>query len=294
MPTVTTNGIETYYEHRGDGPPVVFVHGAIVDHGQWEPQLDALADEFTVVAYDVRGHGRTGGSACEGDTTAREGDTTARENYTMDLFADDLAALLTELRLDRPVICGLSMGGCIAQVFAVRYPERLSGLVLADTFTPEFVSRREWLQRSLLLRATIPFVRLFGYQRVEKALVWIQERLHGEKVSGEYAEVEKLRATGPTMTTPEFAKVIRALANFDAVPLDLGAIRVPTLVLYGENEVPFMRKQASLLAGGLPDATLREVPDGGHASNLDNPAFFSEAVREFLTKTVYGDTVTNE
>jgi pimeloyl-ACP methyl ester carboxylesterase len=63
MPTVRTNDIETYYERRGEGPPVVFVHGAIVDHSQWDPQLDALSGDYTTVAYDVRGHGRTGGHA---------------------------------------------------------------------------------------------------------------------------------------------------------------------------------------------------------------------------------------
>ncbi|MFC6838037.1 alpha/beta fold hydrolase [Halomarina ordinaria] len=275
MPTVRTADIETYFERRGDGPPVVFVHGAVLDHSQWDAQVEALADEYTTVAYDVRGHGRTGGSA--------------RERYSVDLFAEDLAALVDALDLDRPVVCGLSTGGCIAQVYAARYPERVSGLVLADTFTPALFDRREWLQRSVLLRATVPPVRLVGYERVERVLVWLHERLHGEGVSGDYERIEGLRATGPKMATEEFAKVIRAVAAFHETSVDLSAITAPTLVLYGEHEPPFVRRHAATLGAELPDVTVRVVPGAGHASNLDDPAFFTDAVRHLLVRAFPDD-----
>ncbi|WP_459192118.1 alpha/beta fold hydrolase [Halosimplex sp. J119] len=270
MPTVRTNDVETYYERRGSGPTIVFVHGAIVDHSQWDPQLDALADDYETIAYDVRGHGRTGGSP--------------RGRYSVDLLADDLGALLDALDIERAVLCGLSMGGCIAQVYAARHPDRVAGLVLADTFGPELLSRSEWLQRSVLLRATVPPVRLFGYERVEKAMVWLQEKLSGEGVSGDYKNIERIRATGPKMATDEFAKVIGAVAAFHRSEVDFSAITVPTLVLYGEHEAPFMRRQALKLAAEIDGSTLEAVPGGGHASNLDNPEFFTGAVRELLER----------
>ncbi|NHN49908.1 alpha/beta fold hydrolase [Halostella sp. JP-L12] len=268
MPTVRTNDIDTYYERRGTGPPVVFAHGAVLDHSQWRPQVDALSDDYTAIAYDVRGHGRTGGSA--------------REAYSVDLFADDLAALVDALDLDRFVLCGLSTGGCIAQAYAARHSDRLAGLVLADTFAPELLDRREWLQRVVMLRAAIPPVRLVGYERVEKAMVWLQERISGRGVSGDYGEIERLRAEGPKMETDEFAKVIRAVAAFHETEVDLSAVAVPTLVLRGEHEAPFLRRHAEKLRDEIPDAVLRTVPDAGHASNLDNPEFFTRTVRTFL------------
>lgn len=268
MPTVQTNDIDTYYERRGSGPAVVFVHGAIVDHSQWDAQLDALADEYTTVAYDVRGHGRTGGSAID--------------SYDVDLFVDDLDTLLTALDLDRPVLCGHSTGGCIAQVYAARYPERVSGLILADTFSPPLFDRSEWLQRSLALRATTVPVRFVGYERVERVLVWLQERVNGEGVSGDYSNIERLRESGPRMTTDEFVKVVRAVARFHETDLDLSAITVPTLVLYGEHEPPFVLRHAQHFASEIPDVTVREVPGAGHASNLDAPAFFTDSVRSFV------------
>lgn len=271
MPRVRTNGIDTYYEQRGAGPAIVFIHGAILDHSQWDPQVDALAEEYTTVAYDIRGHGRTGGSN--------------RPRYSIELFADDLATLIEALDLDRPVVCGLSMGGCIAQVYAARHPDRLSGLVLAGTFTPELLSRSEWLQRSVLLRATVPPVRLLGYERVEKGLVWLHERL-SEGASGEYERIEELRSSGPRMTTGEFTKVIRAVARFQETDLDLAAITTPALVLYGENEPPFMRRHGPKLAAALSNVTLREIPGAGHASNLDDPDSFTDELRVFLANEV--------
>ncbi|MFC5970156.1 alpha/beta fold hydrolase [Halomarina salina] len=279
MATIRTNGVETYYERRGSGPAVVFVHGAIVDARQWAPQLDALSDEYTTVAYDVRGHGRTGGSP--------------RNSYSIDLFADDLAALVDGLGLDRPVVCGLSMGGCIAQAYATRYPEALSGLVLADTFTPEVLSRGDWLQRSVALRATVPPVRLLGYERVERAMVWLQERFQ-RGVSGDYENVRRLRDEGPTMTADEFAKVVRAVASFDEAVVDLRAITVPTLVLYGENETATVRQHAERLGEELPDVRVRVVPEAGHVSNLDAPDFFTDALRAFLAGDVRSNDHPNE
>lgn len=274
MPTVRSNDIETYYEQRGDGPPIVFVHGAIVDHSQWEPQLEDLSDEYTTIGYDVRGHGRTGGSV--------------DDPYSIDLFAEDLDALITALDLDAPVLCGLSMGGCIAQVYAATHPERIAGLVLADTFSPRILDWRERVQ-FLLLKATIPPVRLVGYERVERVMVWLQERIQGKGVSGDYEKIEQLRDEAPKMATEEFAKVIHALTNFHETELDLSTITVPTLVLYGEHDAGFIRRHAPKLGDAITDATVLEVPEAGHASNLDNPDFFTSALREFLAKTLPHD-----
>lgn len=280
MPPIRTNGIDTYYERRGSGPAIVFVHAAILDSHQWEPQVDVLSEAYTTVTYDVRGHGHTGGSAVN--------------RYSIELFADDLAALLDELDLEKPVLCAHSTGGCIAQVYAARHPEKLSGLVLASTYTPEIITRGEWLQRSVLMRATIPPVRLLGYERVEKAMVWLQERFQGADVSGDYEAIQALRKQGPTMTSAEFAKVIRAIVAFAESEVDFSAITVPTLVLFGENDVDFVRRHAVVLGGELPDATVREIPGAGHGSNLDNPDFFTDAVREFVRDLAGYDVAESE
>lgn len=268
MPTVETNGIRTYYERRGSGPPIVFIHGAILHAGYWDPQVAALEDDFTTITYDVRGHGRTGPSD--------------RERYSIDLFADDLDALLDAMDIELPILCGLSTGGCIAQVYAARHPEKIAGVVLAETFTPDVLSWTERLQRAQL-QATIPLARLVGFERVERAMVWAQERFSPD-AGGDYESIAGLREDAPTMRTDEFAKVIRAIGRFEDADIDFAAFDVPTLVLYGENELGFIKAHAARLGAAIPGAELTMIPDAGHASNVDNPDFFSEAVREFARR----------
>ncbi|PSP97297.1 hypothetical protein BRC94_10540 [Halobacteriales archaeon QS_5_70_17] len=165
----------------------------------------------------------------------------------------------------------------------------MGGLVLADTFAPEVLGIGEWLQRSVLLRAVIPPVRLLGYERVERAMVWLRERLQGEGTSGDYERIERPRAEGPRMTTAEFAKVIRAVAAFDRTDVDHVSITAPTLVLSGEHDVSFVRRHAPGLTAVIPDAAVLAVPDAGDASNLDDPDYFTVALREFLARVDAAD-----
>jgi len=115
-------------------------------------------------------------------------------------------------------------------------------------------------------------------------MVWLQERIQGESVSGEYEKIAQLRDESPKMSTDEFAKVVRALTTFHETDLDLSAITAPTLVLYGEHDAGFIRRHAPRPAETIPNATLQEIPEGGHASNLDNLQFFTAATREFLAR----------
>jgi pimeloyl-ACP methyl ester carboxylesterase len=269
MPTVQTNGVETYYEERGEGQAVVFVHAALVDHTMWDEQVAAL-DDYRTVVYDVRGHGRTGGSPLS--------------EYSMTLYAEDLRALVESLDLERPVLCGLSLGGMIAQTYAATSPDEISGVVLADTFTPPILSRGEWVLRRVVLNALIPPVRLVGLERVEKANVRLTERFFGD-AGGDYEKIEALRAAGPTIATDEFVKVVRSMTRFHDVAVDLAAISVPTLVVYGERELPFVKHHAARLAAHLSDVEVVEIPGAGHASNLDDPETFTGVLRAFLGRT---------
>lgn len=269
MPTVQTNGIETYYEEHGAGQAVVFVHAALLDHSMWDEQVAALEDDYRTVVYDVRGHGRTGGSALD--------------EYSVDLYAADLHALIVALQLDRPVLCGLSLGGMIVQTYAASYPDRITGVILADTFTPPILTRGEWFLRRIVLNALTLPVRLVGFERIEKANVWVTERFFSG-VGGDYERIERLREDGPSIDTDEFVKIVRSMTRFHELTVDLTRISVPTLVLYGENELPFVKRHAAEIAAHVSDVAVREIPDAGHASNLDNPDAFTDALRTFLTR----------
>jgi pimeloyl-ACP methyl ester carboxylesterase len=269
VPTVETNGVETYYEQRGSGPPIVFVHAMFMNTTQWEPQVEALADEFTTITYDVRGHGRTGGSR--------------PPRYDIDLFARDLDALLDALDVEDPILCGLSIGGCIAQAYAARHPDRVRGLILADTFA----GRPAPLSARLLfatLRTFAVLDRFVRYPTLNRFQLRVGNRL-SPGVGGDADRIQAVIETGPTIPHDEFAKVARGMARFPDADIDLSRVTAPTLLMYGEHLPRVMREMHPRIAGRLTNAevTVREVPDAGHASNLDNPDFFTEAVRAFAS-----------
>ena len=267
---VETNGIETYYERRGEGPPVVFVHGMALSTTSWAAQVEALADEYTTIAYDVRGHGRTGGSDVE--------------TYSVELFAEDLDALLAALGVERPVLCGLSMGGAVAQAYAAAHPEAVAGLVLADTFTagPLPLAGR-------LAFANIRFLgwlqRYVDYKRLNRLQMRVGNRL-SPGWAGDEVTVQELVEADPRIPSDEFGKIARATAMVPESDVDLSAVTAPALVLYAENAPGGMREMASAVRDALPnaDVELVAVPDAGHAVSIDNPAFFEEAVRAFLDR----------
>lgn len=277
MPTVPTGDIETYYIRKGEGPPVVFVHAMFMSSRMWEPQLDALCDSYATIAYDVRGHGRTGGS----DVTP----------YSMDRFADDLDELLDALGVERAVICGLSMGGAIAQTFAAAHPEKMAGLVLADTFATGS-QPRSGRAAMANIRILSRLDRFIGYKTLNKLPLRVGHRLV-PGMAGDRETIQRLVDDTPTIPHDEVVKIADATARFPKGDLDLSVVTVPALVLHGEHLPSGFKAWAEQLRDQLSNADpeVRTVPGGGHASNVDNPAFFTETIREFLEERVYDDVV---
>ena len=265
--TVQTGDIETYYERRGDGPPIVFIHGMFMSTTEWGPQVDALGDEFTTITYDVRGHGHTGGSD--------------RDPYSMDLYAADLDALLSALDIENPILCGLSMGGCIAQVYAAAHPDEVAGLVLSDTFTaaPLPLSGRLIFSN---LRFFALLDRVVRYPTLNKLQLRVGNLL-SPGVATDADTIQRLVEDAPRISHAEFAKIATAMARFPESDFDGSEIDVPVLLLYGEHAPKAFQTMHTRLAESLTnaDVAVTVVPDAGHASNIDNPAFFTAAVREF-------------
>ncbi|WP_101296589.1 alpha/beta fold hydrolase [Halegenticoccus soli] len=274
MPTVRTNDVETYYERRGRGHPLVLVHGAWTDHRMWARQVETLADEYDVVAYDVRGHGRTGGSA--------------DQRYSVELLAADLKALVDALNLDRPYVCGLSLGGMIAQTYAVRYADRIGALVLADTAVSTRLTRRDAVLSLLLPKwATAAAVRLLGPERWVDVAFGIASLTRGADWFGRDERVRAyVRETMSGFDAREYNKVFGAVYDFRAV--DLTAIEVPTLVVNGEFEDDAAFRHAEVIRRLVPDASTAVIPGAGHVSNMENPDAFDDAVRAFLSEASGG------
>jgi len=271
MPVLLTNEIEHYYETKGQGTPLVFVHGGFVDSRMWEPQVKYFSERYQVLRYDLRGHGRTGG--------------TKRDRYTIDLFADDLKALLETLGLDRVILCGLSLGGMIAQSFAVRYTESLFALVLADTAVSvrltlidkfqRYILAPKWLMLAIIRWMTVPRFVDFSFKLagVTRSTEWFGQ----DPDTAEYVRDAMLNTL-----TAEYLKIYDAIYGFDL--LNLAAITVPTLILNGEHESKAVFRHTDEMLRLIPNTEARLIPRAGHTSNMENPTVFNTEVERFLSR----------
>ncbi len=263
---------QIYSESHGEGPPLVFIHGAWVSRQMWAPQVEAFADDHRVITFDVRGHGRTG--------------RPAGKDLTVDLFAEDLRDLLTSLDVDDPVLCGLSLGGLIAKRYAIDHPDDVKGLFLADTVrsVPPVPFPQTSLGKQLLFPkvSLYSMVRSMGAPSVYRLLLggieatsgkpWIVNERVRDYVMG---EVERF---GPS----EFVGVFDSLYDYE--PCDCRAIGVPTTIAIGDHEMPPIVAQNKSLARRIDGADLSVIPDAGHVSNLDNPGAFNRTLSSFLSE----------
>lgn len=261
------DGLVLHCSATGSGPPVVMLHGFTGSAETWGTLSGQIAGNHEVIALDMPGHG----SSSAPDDPAR---------YSLDRFAADLAGVLDDLSLRKVVLLGYSMGGRAAIRFAVSHGDRLAGLILEST-SPGLrdpAERADRLAADSELAATIErdgvpaFVR-----RWEKLPLWesqhalpgpIRDRLRQERLANRPAGLaNSLRGAGAGVTLP----VAELMAS----------ISVPTLVVAGELDKRYAGL-ARQLAASLPHATLRVIPDAGHAVHLEKPGALALHVREFL------------
>lgn len=269
MPFINAHGITQYYRLEGSGTPLVFVHGALVDHHSWDPQFTEFQGEFRVLAYDLRGHGRTGASQ--------------QAQYSVRLLADDLLALLSALGIERPLLCGLSLGGMVAQTYAANYP--VAGLVLTDTLISAGESRRDELFRRVLYPRWLvrTAVQRLDRERFARLAMEMARRFLGPAWLGTRPETRQyLHSCLRQMPGGEVLKTIEAIYQYRAQPLE--RVCGPSLVLLGEHEAGIIRRHSVELARRLGDAHHSHIPQAGHMSNLDNPAAFNAQLHRFLER----------
>lgn len=270
MPYVETNGIETYYEEQGEGQPIVFVHPVYSSHYVWQPQVETLSEDYRVVTYDLRDHGHT---------------ESASSRYTSHLLADDLQVLINELELENPVVCGLSIGGYVAQRHAVMYSGEASGYIFANTTTPAVytVDERLFQQFNRTLSKVNDVV---GFQRLGAIVEKVSEVVNAGDSRSNDAIKEELREKTPMPTDAEASRIGYALEHWTKEAINLTEISVPVLYLYGDSDRNFNQTHIGRMALDLEEFEAVEIPDAGHVANLDNPEMFTNAVQRFMGERI--------
>jgi pimeloyl-ACP methyl ester carboxylesterase len=259
MEFVVAQGCEIAYERVGEGPLLVFVHGAAADGRAWQPQLAALADEFTVVAWDQPGAGRSS------DVPA---------DFGLADYADCLAAVIEAVALGPAHVAGLSWGGTVVLELYRRHPELVATLILVDSYAGWKGSLPEEEVRA----------RLAGARRMlaappEEFDPSLPGLFAGEPPS-EFAAL--LREMAAAVRQEAMGGQLLVMAEADQRDL-LPRITVPTLLVWGELDVRSPLGVAHQFRDAIPDTTLVVIPDAGHVSNLERPGIFNDAVREFCS-----------
>lgn len=261
MRTMAINQIR--YREAGEkgGLPVVFIHAFPLSKDMWAPQLSALAKGRRLVSYDLRGHG----PADPGDGL-----------YTMDLYAAELFELMDTLGIERAVLVGLSMGGYVALRAASMKPARLRGLVLADTRaepdTNQAKAMRAAAMASIAEKGMGPFADEFVKNLFSPAAL----------AAGRPCVEEAKRIMKANKPLGVRGALLALAARMDAAPW-LPEIKVPTLVVVGEDDALTPRANSETIAKAVPGARLAVIPRAGHLSNLENPDAFNQALDEFLS-----------
>lgn len=262
-----TGGRRMAYTERGggSGDPVVLLHAFPLHGGMWAPQAEALEDSRRVILPDYPGFGR---AASEPVPALPE----------MDYYAEALRELLDRLELERVVLGGISMGGYIAFAALRSFPERISALVLADTRPgPDTEEAREGRNN------TAARVAEEGIEALPDLLL---ENLLSEHTRRESPEtVERVRQMMLEASPDGVVAALGALRERpDSTPL-LGQIRVPTLIIGGEEDALSGPETMAAMSEAIPDSRHVVLSEAGHLSNLESPEKFSAAVSGFLEET---------
>jgi len=255
---IKANGITINYHIDGsEGAPwLVFSNSLATSIAMWDEQAAALKDKFRVLRYDQRGHGGTDAPA---------------GRYAFDTLLADALALLDALSIRKAHFAGLSMGGATALGLVERHPDRFDGIIVCDSpcqSTPQ--SSQQWEER-------IAVAQKDGIGALVEPTVtrWFP----AETVAKNPPHLDKVRAMFRATPVNGFIGCAAALADHDYASA-VATVKRPVLFLVGEKDAPApaMRK----LNEKLPGSRYVELPGAGHISNLDRPAEFNRAVREFL------------
>ena len=255
MPVAAVNGQQiNYSDNRTDGPAIIWSHGFLMDHTMFEPQIDALGDQYRCVTWDERGFG----------------DTPATAPFTYWDSAEDAVALLDHLGIEHAVFAGMSQGGFVSLRAALAHPQRVAGLILIDT------------QAGLEAEENIePYRGMLAHWLSDAPLGDVGDFvasliLGSDELAARWVPIWEARRDGFTEHPGN------CLLDRDDITDRLGEISAPALVVHGDADIAIPLERAHALADGLPNATMAVIPGGSHAANLTNPGETNQAIASFL------------
>ncbi len=259
---VNTNGILTHYEITGEGEDFIFIHGAIDNLQMWYHQIPTFSKYYRVIAYDVRGHGKT---------------ESTKADYSLSLFSEDLYHFMKAIDIQKAYFLGFSMGGRIALNLAIDHPEIVKALILANSpmgINPnasESAERRRVWQEIIQKGDSEAFIELLTQNAFSSG--------YKEKNPAEFEKYRRIKLRNDPGT---FARVMEALSAL-AIPPDFIKIRCPVLLIVGRYDIFMGVDQGKLAHKAIAGSELVVLPSG-HASAIETPEPFNSSAMAFIRK----------
>lgn len=253
MPKLNRDGVNIYYEVHGSRAVLLLSHGYSATAQMWKGNIEALSKKHMLVTWDMRGHGQSDYPA---DPSA----------YSEEATIADMAAILDKVGAKKAIVGGLSLGGYMSLAFCRAHPERVSALLIIDT-GPGFKkddAREAWNRRA----------RETG-DRYDKEGLAVSSSGNAERAYAVHRSADGLARAARGMLAQKNSAVIESLPN----------IKVPSIVIVGANDAPFLAA-SDYMAAKIPGAKKVVIANAGHASNIDQPKAFDDAVVSFINGLV--------
>jgi pimeloyl-ACP methyl ester carboxylesterase len=275
MATAHVNGLSVVYEVTGSGPPVLMINGIGADRSGWGQQIPAVAEHFTVITYDNRDVGET-------DWIDQPRD------YPISQFAADGAALLDHLGIPRAHVVGASMGGAIAQEFAINYPDRTKSVTIVCSWPKSDA----WMVELMTV-----WDRIFRYQGPvawnRNSWLWVFTHRYYAEPGNLKALVQLAEQAENPQSFERYLRQSNAFKRHDALDR-LPTITAPAHVVCGEEDIYTPLRYSLEIANAIPASTLTLMPDVGHGMFWEATDEFNRVVVEFLRKVELGEWSADE
>lgn len=265
MPKTQANGIELYYEIRGEGKPLVLISGLGYSLWQWHKMVPFLEDHFRVITFDNRGVGQS-------DKPAGQ--------YTAQMLAADTVGLLDALNIEKAIIMGHSMGGFIAQAIALDFPQRVDKLILCATNFggPHHVPVTPEAMRVLTDVTSDALTRFKNGLAISTAPGWAEKN---PAIIEEWVKWRVANPVEPAQYQSQLAIGLGLLPEAAAFESKLPALKIPTLILFGEHDKVVPPANTDLLSKLIANSKVVIFPDAGHFFPIEIPEAASQTVIEF-------------
>ena len=253
--------LSVYTSGNENNQSIIFVHGFPYEHTMWDKQVDHLKEEFFCVTYDIRGLG-----------TSVVGDG----QYTMEKYADDLFSIISEMNLEKPVLCGLSMGGYLAYCAVERNQDIFKSVIFCDTKAQSDTDEIKLVRANKIKQINEEGLNAF----IEAFVPLCFSDEYQSKSSENYSAVKSLCKTNNPIGVK--GALIAMISRGDSTPF-LEQIKIPTLHLCGEFDTMTPPDKMKEDASKIPNAEFKAVPNSGHMSPIENPEFVNEVILGFLS-----------